>query len=270
MSVVLFAFAGRKANMLLQFRWVTRVLELNPDTTYHCWSMCRDPADRKWLATVPSNRRAMVKYEFQNIVKAPAYRRVWRHYAQPRYRDTTFVKVDDDVVFADPARFHLLIDAARDNPDTIISADVVNNGAANTLHPELAGCELNTYLDNGCAEKAHGWFLQHWRDLCAAPVELVSAPFFLSINMIAMGWPMLRAVANRLRTPCPPIIAGYEHGRAFFGDEGSANVMPISILRGVMACHLSFEPQLASDEQCERWRKGYAAILTELENTKVQ
>lgn len=264
--VILAVFAGRRANLALQFRWVTKVLELNPDVTYECWSMARDPADKKWLASLPSSRRAVMRYEFANHVKQPGYRRVWRHYAADRsYRDTLFVKTDDDVVFADPARFHLLIEAARDHPDTIISADVINNGACNTLHPDLAGCALNTYTDNGCADTAHTWFQTHWRDTITQPVTLVPAPFFLSINMIAMTWPTLRTMANLLHTPCPPTIAGYTHGRVLYGDEGACNTLPIRILSGVMAAHLDFEPQQATSEQYDRWRAGYADILTELD-----
>lgn len=251
--------------MELQFRWVNRVLELYPDVSYQVWSMARDSADKTWLASLPSSRRSMIRYDYADLKRAPAYRAVWRRYADdPSYKDTVFVKVDDDVVFLDPDRFRLLVDAARQHPDTIVSADVINNGACNTLHPELDGCHLNTHQDNACAEQAHSWFLQNWPELLNSPVKLHPAPFWVSINAVAMTWPTLRALTRQLKKPCPPTIAGYTHTRATFGDEGAANMLPRLILSGVMAAHLTFEPQEATVEQCDRWRLGYADMAAQL------
>jgi hypothetical protein len=148
------------------------------------------------------------------------------------------------------------------HPDSIISADTINNGACNTLHPALGGCALNTHEHNSCAERAHTWFIQHWREACTTEPVLTPAPFWLSINAVAMTWPVLRAVTRLLKTPAPPTIAGYSHGRATYGDEGAANTMPRLILSGVMAAHLDFAPQEATVEQRERWRAGYADLLS--------
>jgi hypothetical protein len=60
---------------------------------------------------------------------------------------------------------------------------------------------------------------------------------------------------------CPAHIAGREFNpKGRIGDEGIANTLPRMIFRGFSAVHLTFGPQLFSDEQLMLWRKGYAAL----------
>ena len=259
--VVLFVFAGRKPNMELQLRWARRVLQLNPAVDYHIWNLARDPADAAWLQTLSADR-ITVRNEYAAAGSSPGMNLVWRHYTHPRYRGTVFVKVDDDVVFLDPYRFADLTAAARTAPGLIVGADVVNNGACGAGHPELAGCHpLRVHASNPAADWAHTWFTQRWAAAVTAPIRLAPQPGWMSINAIALNWAMTRQLAGLLGRRAPPLIAGHRPGRKRIGDEGAANLLPRAVLWGVMAAHLSFGPQHATEQQLTRWRAGYSAIL---------
>lgn len=262
--IILFVFAGRRPNMELQLRWARRVLELHPQVVYEVWNLARDPADGEWLRTL-SGERLVVRNDFAGQKSGWGMHQVWDHYSHRAYQHTLLVKVDDDLVFLDPNRFSVLVDAAQTHPETIVSADVINNGACNQLHPplRLLGCgPLQVHASNVCAAAAHEWFLANWEQACAEPMTYMPQRLWCSINAVAMDWRMCVALLRVLNSRrIPPVIAGHRHGRRRMGDEGAANLLPRAIATGVMGAHLSFAPQGVDDDTLDKWRRGYSGVL---------
>jgi hypothetical protein len=272
MDVVLFTFAGRQPNMKLQAPLMHRILEEHPNARWDIWNLARTTLDAVYLQTL-SGQRVRV---FNQFWRARAYEAVYRYYARPRYRDTLFVKCDDDIVFIQTGRFGDFVDAIRG--DTVTSALTINNGASTHAHPALWQhfttrmriplLEVHTHA--GFAHLCHVYFHEHWRDMLAEPVQLVDTEDWVSINMIGMTQPTLAALAEQLGTPSPLFIAGRDFQRTDkLGDEGAVNTMPRKILRGFTAAHLGFGPQQPTIEQFDRWRAGYADIAADYLSNKV-
>src|SRR5690349_13114319 len=113
MSTILFVFAGRKPNLEVAVPFYRHLTAQNPDLEVHVWDLARTREDSAYIRGI-SGERITVRTEFYN----PPYTqrgqsRVWRHYAQPDYENTVFVKADDDVVFIDTHRFPMLVQAAK-------------------------------------------------------------------------------------------------------------------------------------------------------------
>jgi hypothetical protein len=257
-DVVLFVFAGRRPNMELQLRWAHRVLELNPDTRYEIWNLARNQEDSHWLHD-QSGERMVVRNEYSHLRTGEGMNQVWGHYARhPMYRHTTLVKVDDDVVFFDPTRFTCFASVVKTNPELIISADVINNGACD--RDRLGRDPLTAYAHLDHAAAAHQWWFQNCYRLDTT-IELVPQPDWISINVIGLNQRTARKLHAMIGTRAPAVIAGHRTGRGRFGDEGAANMLHRSILRGVMAAHLSFGPQQVPETVLKQWRDDYSIIL---------
>ncbi|OTR07280.1 hypothetical protein B9M83_09230, partial [Mycobacteroides abscessus] len=56
LRVILFVFAGRKANMELQVPYIKRILAEHPNVEYHVWNLARDPKDAEYLQTITGER----------------------------------------------------------------------------------------------------------------------------------------------------------------------------------------------------------------------
>lgn len=273
MRIVLFCFAGRRQNMELQLPLVRRIIDQNPDVEYHVWNLAHTEDDAAYLQTIEGERITVIK-DFHQDKPWRRFNDVYAHYAGPGFRDCTFIKIDDDVVFVQADRFGEFVAAVADNPGRIISAQVVNNGACTPTDPGLwAGFKaldplrlLDVHKSAAYADAGHSYFHDNWRDMTAQPIEVVPTEDWLSINLIGFDWPTMCAIAERVGRPHGPRFANIA-GRRFgaqspIGDEGMCNTLPRSIVKGFVACHLSFGPQLkdATDDQVSLWRKQYAQI----------
>jgi hypothetical protein len=267
----MFAFWGRRENVELQLPFIERILDENPQVSFHGWNLANTMSDREYLRSLPSSDRFQVRHNFASPRGQWQMNRVWQHYTAPMFSGTLFVKIDDDVVFAQTDRFGEFTAAIEGHPGTVISAMTVNNGACTPLLPELWKAFvaldiplLDVHMSNAYAIAAHEFFFEHWRELLSEPVEMVPTEDWLSINCIGMTAWTLGQIAARLGRPSPRMVAGREwHPRSRLGDEGSANLLPRRILRGFTVAHLGFGPQHVTDDQATFWREHYGKIINE-------
>jgi hypothetical protein len=264
---IFFMFAGRRGNLELNLPMIRRILDEHPNVEFHLWNLARIQSDCDYINSIDDERIVAC----QLYSGRAAYRhmaRVWQHYTHPRFKDCRFVKIDDDVVFLETERFGSFLDAVEVNPEFVVSANVVNNGACTPLTPglwngftDLDIPLLDVHESNAYAEMAHEYFLEHWLDMLEQPVELVQTEEWLSINLIGMHWPMLCKIAAKLGTRAPREIAGrlWEPSHRV-GDEGAVNMFPRALVRGFAAAHLGFGPQKLTAEQEDDWRSRYAKI----------
>lgn len=263
--VILFVFAGRQANMNLQLPFIMRILADHPNVEYHIWNLCRDPSDVAFLRTIVG-KRMIVRDDYYE--EQPGWNQVYRHYTDKEYRGCLFVKLDDDVVFLETARFGAFLDAITAHPQAILSANVVNNGACTALVPGLwdrfAALDiplLDVHQSNAYSEICHQHFLQYRELILGQEVELIRTKDWLSINVIGYDWAMNNRMSTKLDKPHPPVIAGRTFPRHWrMGDEGCVNTFPRMVMRGFTAGHLTFGPQHPTVSQLRRWRRGYAEL----------
>jgi len=264
MSTVIFTFAGRTPNMRLQAPLIRRILDENPDTRWDVWNLARKHLDAIYLQTLASGRIRVINDFWRNR----AYDAIYRHYAETCDKDTRFIKCDDDMVFMATDQFGAFATAIKNNPGSVISAMVINNGASTRQDPGLwRGYQnlgiplLGVHEDPRFAEMCHTYFFEHWRDMLAQPTKLVTTDDWVSINMVGFDHTVIRKMARKLGGPTPTRIAG----RTFthidtLGDEGAVNMFPRKIQLGFVAAHLGFGPQQLTLAQEDEWRAGYAQI----------
>jgi hypothetical protein len=264
LPVVIFEFAGRRDNLELQLPLFRRVLDDHPNVQIHLWNLARTWDDNKFLRAMVSQNRISVFHDLYG----QKFNDVWRHYAQPGYRDTLFVKIDDDVVFFETKRFDDFLKVVDANRDCITSAKVINNGASTgidiglyreftTLHIALE----NVYRSREFADMAHTYAFQHWGELIGQPIVAFPTEDWVSINLVAVDYSMLCLIAEQLDEPSPSIIAGRKiRFPDRLGDEGAVNMLPRQICQGFLAAHLGFGPQTLSQDQLALWRKRYSEL----------
>lgn len=263
---IFFMFAGRRGNLEINLPLIRRVLDDNPNVEFHLWNLARVPSDTKYIDSISGERIVPCR-----LTGRAGYRymsHVWRHYADPQFAGRRFVKIDDDVVFLEAERFGSFLDAIEGNPDVVVSANTVNNGACTPLNPELwkGFTDLNIPLldvheSNAYAEMAHEYFLEHWLEMLEQPVNVTQTEDWLSINLIGMHWPMLCNITEKIGTRSPRLIAGRSWAPADrVGDEGAVNMFPRAVVQGFTVSHLGFGPQNLTDQQEGDWRRRYAEI----------
>lgn len=269
--VVLFVFAGRRPNMELQLPLIRRILEENPNVEYDIWDLARTPGDSRYLRTIKGERMT-VRTEFAKATLG--YDHVYRYYAKPAYKGSVFVKLDDDIVFLQTDAFRRFVQAVETTPDAVISANVINNGACTRIDSELfsqfetLGIPLlEVHKSQEYAALSHQYFFDHYRDLLQTPAELVTARDWLSINTIGYSWDIACRIARKVGSVCgtsanPKQVAG--RALTTLGDEGVVNTLPRRVMRGFLACHLTFGPQKLTPAQLRPWRKRYAEITKEM------
>lgn len=268
-NVIIFAFHGRQANVELQMPFIRRILEEHPSATFESWNFTRTASDYAYLQTLAGDR-ITVRNEFHGE-GLPRWGDVFRHYAKPEFRDTIFFKLDDDVAFLESKRFNELVAAVQAHPRTIVSAETVNNGASTPhnydLLREFVKLQiplLDVHLSNRFAEIAHQYFHDEWEGLIWDRVKAEPTDDWLSINAIGLDHEAIKFVGSQEGGMSLPHIAGRDWAPgSVLGDEGACNMLPRIILKGFIAAHLTFGPQVATPEQLKRWRTWYAEIAEE-------
>lgn len=269
-DVVLFVFAGRKPNLEIQEPYLHRILDENPNVTVHMWNLTTNPTDDEFVRGMGRDR-LIVRNDFAGMEPYLGWNHIYKYYSGREYRHTLFIKADDDLTFISTDRISEFISAAQTHSDHIISAQTINNGASTELEPELwAMFEtlniplLDVHMSAEYADKSHTWFFENWERVVSADTELIDCTSWCSINMISFDHFMMRRIAERVGRRSPAHIGGRDFGpRQKLGDEGLVNMLPILIMKGMVAGHLTFGPQEPSDEQLSRWRAGYAQIAKE-------
>ena len=267
--VIIFCFAGRRANLEIQLLFIRRILADHPDVEYHVWNLARTEEDDRYVRGVRGERITVIN-DFHGGDPWQRFSDVYRHYAAERFSKRLFVKFDDDVVFIEVNRFAEFLAAVAANRQTVISATVVNNAACTPVEPMLAAridvLGLSPLQQHKCAAFAaisHSCFLQHWPQMLGQPPMLVPTDNWLSINMIGYDWDMGGALSAVLGSSAPVRIAGRGFNpRSRVGDEAAVNMLPRLIFRGLVASHLTFGPQTVglTEETLGRWREQYREL----------
>lgn len=252
--------------MELQLPLVERILAENPGVEYHVWNLARTADDGAFVRSLAGERITVIN-DMYGDSSWSRFDDVYRHYSTSKWSECLFVKLDDDVVFIETDRFPHFIDAVESHPGTVVSANVVNNGACTATIPGLWDrfCELgipllDVHRSSAYATACHEYFLGNWRSIVGRPVIALPTREWLSINMIGFDWAALGQIAAQVGTLTPPEIAGRHFGQTLLGDEGMVNLLPRVIVDGFTAAHLSFGPQRIDDAKLESWRRGYARI----------
>lgn len=265
--IIFFMFAGRRGNLEVNLPIIRRILNDHPDVQFHLWDLAKTQDDRSYINSI-NDKRIVVCNMFSGPAAYRRMSRVWQYYTHPRFEKCRFVKIDDDVVFLEAERFGSFLDAVEINPQFVVSANVVNNGACTPFNvglwngfTDLDIPLLDVHESNAYAEMAHEYFLEHWPEMLEKPVELAQTEDWLSINLIGMHWPMLCSIAGKIGTRSPDEIAGrFWPPGSKVGDEGAANMFPRAVARGFTVSHLGFGPQKLTTEQEDDWRDRYAAL----------
>ena len=273
MRVIFFVFGGRQPNLEVALPFYQRILDENPDVEFHLWDLARDPQDHEYMRSLPTMDRFLVNSVFYqgNGRATNGQNKVWRHYTQQGFQDCIFVKADDDVLFYETDQFASFVEAAQDNPDRVISALTINNGASTRLIPDIwAGFEsldiplLDVHLSTEYAELSHRWFFQNWQTITDHSPILTPTEDWLSINCIAYTWATGKKISARIGSRAPRHIAGrdFDPYRSKVGDEGSVNILPRLIHQGFVAGHLNFGPQIKQMDAglLDELRKLYADV----------
>jgi hypothetical protein len=280
-KVVLFEFAGRRANMEIQLPFLRRILAEHPNTELHIWNLARTKEDAEYLHTI-TGERIQVLDDYSHIREGANFEAVYRHYAnQPELRDYLFVKLDDDILFIQTERFGEYLDAIDKNRDCMVFPKVINNFDSIRHEPRLwrkflttdfhGGNDtslMNMHESNEFAVILNQYMFDHWREMLNEPIALVPSEDWSAIHMVGFDWPMMAHYAPRLArdrhgVDIPRFVAGVDCHDCLAGDEGLANCYPRLLMKGFLAGHLSFQCQKATDEQETAWRERYSEIARE-------
>ena len=268
--VIFFLFGGREGNLQVNLPIIRRILDDNPRVTFHLWNLARLHTDSEYIKTVEGDRIEVFNtWGGRNAISNMP--RVWSYYTAQNFRDTLFVKIDDDVLFIESEKFGDFVDAIEANPNKILSAEVVNNGACTPFMPKLwdgfsqLGIPLlDVHQSNEYAQLAHRFMFEEWRDLVSRPISLAEVETWLSINLIGMDWPMLCRMQSKIGHRSPLRIADRDfRPGSRVGDEGAANMFDRMVMRGFTAAHLGFGPQKLTDHQEYEWRQDYDEMAWE-------
>lgn len=263
-GVVMFMFGGRKADVELQLPFVLRILDEHPEVIYHLWDLARNPEDSEYLQSLKTlHPHLYVMTQFSGAVEPWVhFDDVYRFYTDVHWREHLFVKLDDDVVFLETERWSNFIGAIESNPQAVVSAKVVNNGACAPHWPPVYKTFLtyrmrllDWHLKAKTALMSHGRFVDYWQDMVNETPKVIPTKEWLSINVIGYHWEMGVRVAKLLGTRSPRAIAGRPFTpRSRLGDEGTVNTLPRIIYQGFTACHLYFGPQARNMSEDALWQ----------------
>lgn len=270
----MFCFGGRRANLELQLPFIYDLLEANPDLEYHLWNLARDPADDQYIQELwevnTQPRLKVINIHSGSPKPWEHFGDVYRTYTDKVFEGCNFVKLDDDVVFLETRQFPEFISSVIRNPDKIISAKVINNGACTLTEPELTQAWrrmrfplLDVHRKPEYAQMCHDWFFDNWHDVIDQPPAIIDTKDWLSINFIGYNWSMAKTIFDLLGTVPPRVIAGRRYsGRDRVGDEGAVNMLPRAITNHFVAAHLYFGPQVAKmgEAAFDQFRAEYADI----------
>jgi hypothetical protein len=294
-KIILFIFAGREANLEVQRPYLDRILEENPFAELHLWDLTRTPEDAAYLDSREHAHGGRVQVirglhtghpipcRYPNgrerrrgappclcMIHKPPYEEPYRIYARSANPDDTiYVKIDDDVLFLETARFRDFLDVLTKDPTRVVSANVANNAVCAKYERALIqkftpSCGDPTLRENDqdwwalhtsrhFARECHDWFINNW------DVVYDKTPFrtrkgeAISINCIGFTQAtMKRLAASFVASPR-------------LGDEGAVDVMLPWIVPTFHAAHLSFGPQekAMGEAELQDYRDQYAAVAKE-------
>lgn len=201
----------------------------------------------------PGHRRC------QCIKHKPPYEDPYRYYRNTSVRvgdaytdATVFVKLDDDVLWMDTDRFGEVLSFLETHPAQIASANVINNVVCAKYEPGLRETLMDTFnIASTDPDRDRTWWALHtsavfamishrwgWKFIHAEVHPEDREPIqtrlgeAVSINFVAMKYPMLCAAADRMDDVENPM-----------GDEGTIDSFLPWIIPNFRVAHLAFGPQ---------------------------
>lgn len=270
-NVQLFAFWGRKENIEIQLPFILQILQEHPQVHFVGWNLTQNEADDDYVRGLVSKintRRFIVDNSFHSASMGDGWNMVYQHYTSPIYSNDIFVKLDDDVIFIETDRFGYFLECIASNRHSVISANVVNNGACTYHQPRLPqvfeDCNiplLDVHESLEYAMGCHRAFTEHPGDFLGNELVLSSCDTWLSINVIGYDYSMGCHIQRLLGQRSPRDLAGRTFPiRARLGDEGAFNMVPRLILEGFTAEHLTFGPQRIPEDLQQHWRREIKEI----------
>lgn len=278
--VILFVFAGRRPNLELQLPLVRRILEENPNVEYHVWNFARNDSDREFVKSIEGERITVWNGTDAGFASpaptgdghqfgANQHNAAYVHYSQPEFKDHLFIKVDDDIIFLETARFGKFVETIDTHRGCALIANIINNGASTPVTPgiwkgfqKLRRPLLDIHLSGKFADMVHTYMFEHRDEILNQPLELIPTEDWTSINAVGYDHPTLCHVLKKIGTPQPTYLAGRPmHGWGLcFGDEGVFQTLPRIIVKGFTAAHLTFGPQNPTKTQLDHWYSGYRQL----------
>lgn len=270
--VVVFTFAGRRSYLEVQRPFIARLMASFENLEFHLWDFSRNGSDHRYLRELAASSRRIHLfdqfYEGENPVtqcvkqvgvicscdkcRVGKWSEAYKHYAaNPDHESDVFVKLDDDIVFIETARFPLMLTAIRETSGTIVSAKVINNGLCALTEPGLRDavlqrglvtqpnsadawwrlCTSVTYMD-----LAHEYFFQHGDSLLQQDPQLIGLPRArFSINTIGFDWSTVRQIAGCL-----------DAEPAINDEHVISHNFDIRVLQGFLTAHLHYSDQRSS------------------------
>ena len=137
------------------------------------------------------------------------------------FADVLFVKMDDDIIFIDTNRFTIFIQSIlenRDNPDIIMTANVINNGVCafydseikkNTIENRIIhpSASINDFwylcTNKSFFQISHNFFLQNKEMILSTPLttpitKMAVSKTRFSINTIGFTYNTVKKIAQLL------------------------------------------------------------------------
>ena len=275
-KIILFIFAGRKKFLEIQKHYLKRILNDIEETELHLWNFCRNDADNKYLQELskelPKTRIFNQYYEGTNPIsecskkvgvlcgcikcRVGKWSEPYKYYASADNNENTiYVKLDDDIVYIDTTRFKDFIKLAGDQPNVVISANVINNGICAKLNHELSGMIVNkNFIEKDdplswwllCTNAdyfrlAHEYFLRNIEAVINETLQPILIPRVrFSINTLSFSSNVMRGIADRLGAD------------ASINDEHIISMCcDIIILKGFVTSHFHYSDQRSIIEDVE-------------------
>ena len=249
--------------MELQLPLVRRILDEHPNVEYHVWNLARNDEDRAYVDTISGNRITVFS------AGENEHNAVYRHYSQPEFKGHLFVKIDDDIVFLETARFGAFVAAIDKHRGKLVLANIINNGACTPVTPEIwEGFRaldiplLDIHMSIEFADMAHGHLLNNANKVLGKTIKLIPTEDWTSINLVGYDHATLCHILATIGTDHPEYIGGRPilAWGPTFGDEGVCQVLPRIIMKGFTAAHLTFNTQQPGEEMLAKWREGYREL----------
>lgn len=293
--LILFIFAGRRENMMVQKPYLDRILRTYPEAELHLWDLTRNPGDAKYLDTLEGAHKGRVRvlrhlhpghpircgyprgYEGKRprgyprcecVRHKPPYEKPYQWYAeQEEYEGTVYVKMDDDVLFLETRRFDDLLAPVVFHPNRIVSANVINNVVCAKYQPD-AQETANWFMvgDPASSKNDRRWWALHtdpdfarWcHDKFLAQATSVRQPTYVRTRPGEAV--SINCIAFSHQT-MKRLATSFVH-EPTLGDEGAVDRMLPWICTSFHAAHLTFGPQdtAMSEAELSLLRKQYGEL----------
>ncbi len=130
-KVVMTVFAGRRANLEIQFKYVDELLSRGLLTEYHIMDNTKTPEDREFI------RSFRKKYQ---IIPATGYNDYYEHYSKVKANENdVYIKIDDDIVFIDVNMFASFVGNRIANPQFLIASPSIINNPVCAYYQKMLG-----------------------------------------------------------------------------------------------------------------------------------